>query len=133
MALGSINKVDLSNIAAINKVNIANAAAFNYVDIVTTAGDSISLDYTWGQWDGTGSLLDGNDYIQVTSSGAWTSSIQYDSGAGWISRTPSFGSTGANVTIDCTGGYEEAGRTGTVTFTRLTANVLFYVEQLGVI
>ena len=129
--VGALNGVAFGNIGALNSVAPGNIAAIDGVQFVATVADSISINKTYGVFNSAGELTEGDDYIQVTSSGAWTSTILYDSGSGWAYRNPTSGSTGQYVTISVDGDYYDDERTATIRFTCGTEHADYSLSQWG--
>lgn len=126
--VGSLNGVAFGSVGALNSVAPGNIAAINDVQFVATVADSITLSAYYGTWDGDGALIAGASSVVVTSSGLWLSSITYNEGTGWITRTPTFGSTGTTVAISVSF-LSHGTRSGKITFTRGTASIDFLIQQ----
>lgn len=100
---------------------------------IVAPADTISVDYSYVDFDGFGTVLDGDSLITVTSSGAWTTAISYYDGSGWISRFPTSGGNGGSTSISVSSGYDGFGRFGYITFTCGTATATVQISQYGMI
>jgi len=144
MALPGSGKISLSDIAIELGLSTSNISLRNMSASATPSKsqpdaisefygyppDSISLSSSYVVFNQNGGIVSGNNQIIVTSSGAWTSSITYDSGSGWLTVSPSSGNNAQQVTFSVTNYIDY--RDATVTFTCGTASAIFSVSQIQV-
>jgi hypothetical protein len=91
--------------------------------------DTITITNNYVVFNAAGGVITGNNTTTVTSSSAWTSTITYNEGSGWLTRTPTSGSSGQGVSISVTTNSSGLTRTADITFTCGTATVNFDVTQ----
>jgi hypothetical protein len=127
--LGSLGRVNLSQIGSLGRVNIGSIGAINKIQVVSSIPDSISLDIEYLDFyvDGTPILT---NTIYVTASGSWTTTYLDDGDGIFFSCYPTSNGSSSNVTIYCdTWDSPFGSRTGRIQFTRDSAYVDLTITQ----